>query len=48
MGLDSGTQEYMFREELQRGKLRGMRAWRFEKRLREGRGESWQESVWRN
>lgn len=38
MRLDSRTPRYMVRNELQREKFKGWRlAWRFEKRLREGR-----------
>lgn len=40
----------MVRDELQRGKLKGKarrRAWRFEKRLREGRGGSWSKKIFR-
>lgn len=42
MGLNSRTPKYIVMEELQKGKLReraGSRAWRFERRLREGRRE---------
>lgn len=38
MGLNNRTPGYMVRKELQRGKLK-KRAWRFEKRLRERKGE---------
>lgn len=40
MRLDSRTPKYIVREEMRKGKLReraGRRAWRFERRLREGR-----------
>jgi len=40
LGVDRGTPGYLVREELQREKLKGRagrRAWRFEKKLEEGK-----------
>lgn len=50
LGLERRTPEYMVREEIKRGKLReraGRRAWGFEKRLEEGRGNELTRSCWR-
>lgn len=49
MGLDSRTPDYMVKEELHRGKLKGRagsRAWVFERRLREGKGGELARRCW--
>lgn len=49
LGVDRGTPGYLVREELQREKLRGRtgrRAWRFEKRLEEGKGNVLARRCW--
>lgn len=51
LGVDGMTPGYMIREELQREKIKGRagrRAWKYEKRLKEGRERSWLDCVGRN
>lgn len=46
LGVDTGTQGYMIREELQRAKLKSRmsrRVWGFERRMKKERGESSEE-----
>lgn len=48
-GLDSRTPGYLIREEVERDKLReraGRRAWRFERRLEEGKGSKLARLCW--
>lgn len=51
MGVGGGqTSGYMIRGEMQRELLKGVagvRAWKYERRLEEGKGEYWQGSVGR-
>jgi len=49
MGLERRTPGYLIREEIKRGKLRegaGRRAWRFEERLKEGKGSELTRLCW--